>query len=112
MNESAPNAVEEDVALIESCWSQLAPGECCELEGKQIEFSLISPEKYLEGRGTLETVPHPTQPGLCRLRIEVPVPGSSEPCEVFLPPAAVAMITEVRWSTDRFILKMGDDGGR
>lgn len=94
---------------IPDCWSQMPQDDCRQLNGKPIEFYISVGGKYIEGNGTLDTFRHPTQPGLCRLGIVVPVPGSATPCELFLPPAAVATITETRWDVDRFILRMDEE---
>jgi len=106
-----PDSAGKDSALaaVESCWSQMPQDDCRHLNGKPIEFFISSEGLYLEGNGVLDTFRHPTQPGLCRLGIVVPVPGSATPCEVFLPPAAVATIMETRWDQDRFVLRMEDD---
>lgn len=96
-------------AAVAAWWSQMPQEDCSQLNGKPIEFFIATGDTYLEGSGTLDTFRHPTQPGLCRLGIVVPVPGSATPCELFLPPAAVAMITEARWNDDRFVLKMEEE---
>lgn len=98
----------KDPALgaLDACWNQMPIEDCRQFNGKPIEFWISSGGKYLEGSGTLATFHHPTQPGLCRLGIVVPVPGSPIPCSLYLPPAAVATITETRWDQDRFVLRM------
>lgn len=95
-------------SAIHACWSQMPQEDCRQFNGKPIEFFIAVGGQYIEGNGTLDTFRHPTQPGLCRLGIVVPVPGSATPCELFLPPAAVAAITETRWNHDRFVLKMDE----
>lgn len=96
------------VSAIHDCWSQMPQDDCRQFNGKPIEFFISVGGQYIEGNGTLDTFRHPTQPGLCRLGIVVPVPGSTTPCELFLPPAAVATITETRWDVDRFVLRMDE----
>jgi hypothetical protein len=100
----------EDAAngAIHACWSQMPQDDCRQFNGKPIEFFISIGRQYIEGKGTLDTFRHPTQPGLCRLGIVVQVPGSLTPCELFLPPAAVATIVETRWDQDRFVLRMDE----
>lgn len=98
-------------SLIDACWSQMPPDDCQHFNGKPIEFSISVGGQYIEGNGILDTYRHPTQPGLCRLGIVVDVPGSTLPCELFLPPAAVATIVETRWNEDRFVLRMDESNG-
>jgi hypothetical protein len=98
-----------DGDAVDACWSQMPQDDCREFNGKPIEFVISSGGKYIEGSGTLDTFRHPTEPGLCRLGIVVPVPGSPTPCELFLPPAAVATIAETRWEMDHFVLRMDED---
>lgn len=96
-------------SAIHACWSQMPQDDCRQFNGKPIEFFISVGGQYIEGHGTLDTFRHPTQPGLCRLGIVVPVPGSTTPCELFLPPTAVATIIETRWNHDRFVLRMDEN---
>ncbi len=98
-------------SAVDACWTQMPQDDCRQFNGKPIDFIISADGKYIEGSGTLDSFRHPTQPGLCRLGIVVPVPGSPTPCELFLPPAAVATITETRWDQDRFVLTMADVEG-
>lgn len=94
---------------VDECWSQMPQDDCREFNGKPIEFLISTGGQYIEGTGILDTFRHPTEPGLCRLGIVVPVPGSLTPCELFLSPAAVATIAETRWNHDRFVLRMDEN---